>query len=84
MHIAGHEQVGDHLLIDTHGAEVCDPVWELLQFTYQQHGIKPTLLERDFNIPAWQELQAELAKIESIQKQYLIQPAFSNTACLAE
>ena len=84
LHIAGHEQVGDHLLIDTHGAEVCDPVWELLQFTYQQHGVKPTLLERDFNIPTWQELQAELAKIESIQKQYLIQPAFSNTACLAE
>ena len=84
LHIAGHEQVGDHLLIDTHGAEVCDPVWELLQFTYQQHGIKPTLLERDFNIPAWQELQAELAKIESIQKQYLIQSALANTACLTE
>lgn len=68
LHIAGHEQVSDDLLIDTHGAAIRDPVWELLQFTYQQHGVKPTLLERDFNIPTWQELRAELAKIERIQK----------------
>lgn len=44
LHIAGHEQVSDDLLIDTHGAAIRDPVWELLQFTYQQHGVKPTLL----------------------------------------
>ena len=68
LHIAGHVQVSDDLLIDTHGAAIRDPVWELLQFTYQQHGVKPTLLERDFNIPTWQELRAELAKIERIQK----------------
>ena len=33
LHIAGHEQVSDDLLIDTHGAAIRDPVWELLQFT---------------------------------------------------
>ena len=68
LHIAGHEQVSDDLLIDTHGENVCDPVWELLAYTYQTCGVKPTLLERDFNIPTWQELRAELAKIERIQK----------------
>lgn len=56
-------------MIDTHGAEICDPVWELLQYTYQICGVKPTLLERDFNIPSWQQLQYELATIKKIQQQ---------------
>ena len=69
LHIAGHEQISENLLIDTHGAEICDPVWELLQYTYQVCGVKPTLLERDFNIPSWQQLQYELATIKKIQQQ---------------
>jgi uncharacterized protein (UPF0276 family) len=69
LHIAGHEQISENLLIDTHGAEICDPVWELLQYTYQICGVKPTLLERDFNIPSWQQLQYELATIKKIQQQ---------------
>ncbi|RLZ08456.1 DUF692 domain-containing protein [Acinetobacter sp. 2JN-4] len=81
LHIAGHEQVSDDLLIDTHGAEIGDPVWELLEFTYQQHGVKPTLLERDFNIPTWQELQDELVTIQSIQKQFLFASSLSGTSC---
>ena len=82
LHIAGHEQVSDQLLIDTHGAEICDPVWALLEFTYQQHGVKPTLLERDFNIPTWQEIENELAKIQRRQNQFLITPSFCQTSCL--
>ncbi|QUY36292.1 HvfB family MNIO-type RiPP peptide maturase [Acinetobacter junii] len=70
LHIAGHEQVSTDLLIDTHGAEVCDPVWALLEYTYQVCGVKPTLLERDFNIPTWQQLQSELNKIQQLQGQY--------------
>ena len=69
LHIAGHEQISENLLIDTHGAEICDPVWELLQYTYQICGVKPTLLERVFNIPSWQQLQYELATIKKIQQQ---------------
>jgi uncharacterized protein (UPF0276 family) len=69
LHIAGHEKVQKNLLIDTHGAEVCDRVWELLRYTYQVCGVKATLLERDFNIPSWQELEEELAKIKIIQQQ---------------
>ena len=69
LHIAGHEQISENLLIDTHGAEICDSVWELLQYTYQICGVKPTLLERDFNIPSWQQLQYELATIKKIQQQ---------------
>lgn len=69
LHIAGHEQVEQNLLIDTHGADVCDPVWQLLHHTYQVCGVKPTLLERDFNIPSWQELQDEMMRIKTIQQQ---------------
>jgi uncharacterized protein (UPF0276 family) len=69
MHIAGHEQMNESLLIDTHGAEICDPVWQLLQFSYQHCGVKPTLLERDFNIPSWQQLQQELTTIKTMQQQ---------------
>lgn len=69
IHIAGHEQVEQDLLIDTHGAEVCDSVWQLLQHTYQVCGVKPTLLERDFNIPSWQALQDEMTKIKIMQRE---------------
>ncbi|RZG82703.1 DUF692 domain-containing protein [Acinetobacter sp. WCHAc060033] len=69
IHIAGHEQVEQDLLIDTHGAEVCDSVWQLLQYTYQVCGVKPTLLERDFNIPSWQVLQDEMTKIKIMQQE---------------
>ncbi len=50
-HVAGHYRQNDSLLIDTHGADVSDPVWDLLSEAYQHHGVFPTLLERDFNIP---------------------------------
>lgn len=69
LHVAGHEQVEKDLLIDTHGAAISDPVWQLLQYTYQVCGVKPTLLERDFNIPSWQQLQNELTTIKKMQQE---------------
>ena len=71
MHMAGHYHESDDLLVDTHGAEVIDPVWDLLDFTYQQIGVHPTLLERDFNIPPLEDLVTEVARIESLQQRYL-------------
>lgn len=67
-HIAGHFNEADDLIIDTHGADVVDPVWALLQFTYGQHGVKPTLLERDFNIPSLPALFSEVDKIRHYQQ----------------
>lgn len=66
-HIAGHFKQAEDLLIDTHGAAVIDPVWQLLAKAYQQHGVKPTLLERDFNIPDLAELGRELSQIKGLQ-----------------
>jgi uncharacterized protein (UPF0276 family) len=56
-------------LVDTHGAPVIDPVWALLEKAYQVHGVFPTLLERDFNLPPLPELLNEVATIASIQQQ---------------
>lgn len=67
-HIAGHYRVSETLLIDTHGAAVIDPVWQLLQFAYQQHGKFPTLLERDFNLPELNVLEQELLQIKTLQQ----------------
>ena len=67
-HIAGHFKEAEDLLIDTHGAAVIDPVWQLLQQAYQHHGVKPTLLERDFNIPQLAVLCQELKQVKALQQ----------------
>lgn len=71
VHVAGHWQKEPNLLIDTHGAPVIEPVWELLQFIYQQHGPQPTVLERDSAIPPLAELLTEIAIIKTLQQQEL-------------
>ena len=69
LHIAGHYEEASDLLVDTHGADVNQKVWELLKYAYQQHGVIPTLLERDFNIPSVAGLLAEVDLIKAIQAQ---------------
>lgn len=68
-HIAGHLQEAEDLIIDTHGDDVIESVWELLSFAYETHGVFPTLLERDFNLPPMPELLTEVARIRAIQNQ---------------
>jgi uncharacterized protein (UPF0276 family) len=70
MHMAGHHNEAENLIIDTHGADVIDPVWSLLEQTYGIHGVAPTLLERDFNIPPLHELVREVERIGLIQTRY--------------
>ena len=53
--------------MDTHGAAVKDDVWSLLSLAYEQHGVRPTLLERDFNFPPLAELSAEVQRIRHVQ-----------------
>ena len=69
LHIAGHYEEAKDLLVDTHGANVNQDVWELLDYAYQQHGIIPTLLERDFNIPSVAGLLSEVDQIRRMQAQ---------------
>jgi uncharacterized protein (UPF0276 family) len=70
LHVAGHYQEAADLIIDTHGAKVIDPVWELLNKACAHFGIFPTLLERDFNFPSLEELFQEVALIQEIQQRW--------------
>ena len=70
IHTAGHYQESTDLIVDTHGADVIDSVWNLLEETYCTFGVFPTLLERDFNIPPLAELLPEVEHIARLQKIY--------------
>ena len=72
-HIAGHYNEADDLIVDTHGADVIDNVWQLLDQAYSEFGVFPTLLERDFNIPPVAELLLEVDRIIELQAQYQAQ-----------
>ena len=68
IHIAGHFDEAPDLKVDTHGADVIDPVWALLVAAYQRLGPVPTLLERDFNLPPLPQLLQEVAHIRALQQ----------------
>ena len=69
-HIAGHYCEAKDLIVDTHGAGVVDPVWNLLEVAYEHFGVFPTLLERDFNIPPLEDLLKEVAHIAALQAKW--------------
>lgn len=68
IHMAGHQQVNEKLIIDTHGAAIIDPVYDLFAYTMGALGREvPVLLERDFNIPDLEELQGEINELKNIK-----------------
>jgi uncharacterized protein len=76
IHLAGHRRDSDpdsDLLIDTHGAPVADPVWALYEKTVERIGPRPTLLERDDDVPDFDVLMTERDRIDAI----LTEPAYA-------
>jgi uncharacterized protein (UPF0276 family) len=68
IHIAGHDPdptLGESLLIDSHAAAVALPVWKLLEQALALFGPVPVLVERDANIPSFQELMSERQMAQS-------------------
>lgn len=64
IHLAGHSRdavLGDRLLVDSHDAPVSTEVWALYRRFVARSGPRPTLLERDGNVPAFDELMRERA-----------------------
>lgn len=60
IHLAGHSHdEGGELLIDSHDAPIAEAVWALYEHLIQRIGPRPTLIERDDHIPAFDELLAE-------------------------
>ena len=79
-HIAGHFDEAPDLKVDTHGADVIEPVWALLDHAYRTHGVFPTLLERDFNLPPLGHLLDEVRRIKAIQTLVKNETSFAGKA----
>jgi uncharacterized protein (UPF0276 family) len=69
IHLAGHSQdarLGPTLLIDTHDAPVCEAVWALYERLIARTGPRPTLVERDDDLPPFEVLMAERDRAHAI------------------
>lgn len=69
IHLAGHAPdatLGRALLIDTHGAPVAEAVWRLYERLIHRIGPRPTLIERDDDIPPFAALMAERDRAEAV------------------
>ncbi len=70
IHLGGHDEdaddMGEPLLIDSHGAEVVDPVWVLYEYTISKTGPMPTLIEWDTDVPEWPVLAEEAQRAARI------------------
>ncbi len=68
IHLGGHDEdedeTGAPLLIDSHGREVVDPVWSLLNYTLVKSGPKPLLIEWDTDVPEWAVLLEEVKRAD--------------------
>jgi uncharacterized protein (UPF0276 family) len=74
VHLAGHEadaRRGEALLIDTHGAPIAAPVWTLYRRLIDRIGPRPTLIERDANIPPFDQLMSERDRADALLQREL-------------
>ena len=69
LHLAGHTPdpaLGQALLVDSHDAPVAPEVWALYQRLVARIGPRPTLIERDGNLPSFGELLAERERAQAV------------------
>jgi len=67
VHLAGHApDAGSTLLVDSHDAPVAPEVWALYERLVARIGPRPTLIERDGNLPPWPELLAERVRAQAV------------------
>jgi uncharacterized protein (UPF0276 family) len=68
IHLAGHAldpTLGEALLIDSHDAPIAPEVWRLYRRFIERAGARPTLIERDGNVPAFDELMGERSQADA-------------------
>ncbi|KGP62543.1 hypothetical protein EP47_11115 [Legionella norrlandica] len=70
IHLAGHTNHGNYI-IDTHDAPIIEPVWTLYEETIQRLGPVSTMIERDDNMPEFDELLAEVNHARHLATQAL-------------
>lgn len=69
LHVAGHHVRPDGLIIDTHAAPICEPVYELLDYALRKLARPlPVLLERDDTFPPFAELVNEIERLDAIYR----------------
>ncbi|WP_394510005.1 DUF692 domain-containing protein [Roseateles sp. DXS20W] len=51
IHVAGHAEQTDGLVIDDHGSRVRDEVWQVYEHAIRRFGPTPTLIEWDTAVP---------------------------------
>lgn len=73
IHLAGHSNMGNYI-IDTHDADIIDPVWDLYGKTIETIGPTSTMIERDDNIPPLGVLLEELSMARKIAENCLQEP----------
>lgn len=70
IHLAGHSlktfEDGTELLIDDHGASVCNEVWTLYEQAIARGICAPTLIEWDTDVPPFEILMREAARAQSL------------------
>ncbi len=69
IHLAGHTPdpaLGNALLVDSHDAPVAPVVWALYERLIRRIGPRPTLIERDDNLPAFDTLLEERDRADTI------------------
>jgi len=76
IHLAGHSADASlpGLLIDSHDAPIAAPVWALYQHLLARTGARPTLIERDGNVPAFEELMAERGTATTLLQETVAAP----------
>lgn len=78
IHLAGHTpdpNLGAALLIDSHDAPVAPEVWALYARLIARIGARPTLIERDDNLPDFTTLFAERQRAEAVLRTPLARAA---------
>ena len=70
IHLAGHSPDADgRLLIDSHDSPISEQVWSLYEGFIAATGPRPTLIERDGNVPPFTELMRERDRAQGVLKQ---------------
>ena len=78
IHLAGHTRdpnFGEALLVDSHDAPIAPSVWALYERLIARIGARPTLIERDDNLPAFEVLLAEREHAAALLRTPLAQAA---------
>lgn len=65
IHLAGYHDDGD-IVIDDHGSRVHAPVWQVYRHAIRRLGPRPTLVEWDTELPAFEVLLDEAAAAERV------------------